>query len=308
MTNTVTAEREHAQPQADPAQSDDLAVTEQVQLSRDGGADSGHARELAEVAGGQLATPYDDYVGTSALHSLLRPRTDVPEEPAFLVTTQVMELYFGLLRTEWLLAQRQLAADDLAAATTTLRRSTWHFEALNAAWASLSRLTPGQFNRFREALGEASGFQSAMYRHVEFLLGGKNSVLLRPHRRTPVVHAELLTALHAPSLYDSVLSYLAAHGYDAPDGVRPEGAEPDPRAEAAWLKVYQGDDEPLRELAEALVDLATQFSDWRYRHVVAVRRSMGSKPGTGGSSGLRFLEESMRREIFPELWGARTSV
>ncbi|MEU6999736.1 tryptophan 2,3-dioxygenase family protein [Nonomuraea sp. NPDC046570] len=267
-----------------------------------------HAMEQAEVAGGQLATPYDEYVGTAVLHGLLRPLTDAPEEPAFLVTTQVMELYFGLLCTEWRLAQRQLDAGDAAAATTTLRRSAWHFEALNAAWASLSRLTPGQFNRFREALGEASGFQSAMYRHVEFLLGTKSTVLLRPYRRTPEVYAELEAALHAPSLYDSVVSLLARRGFDVPDGVRAEGAEPDPRVEAAWLEVYQGDDDGLRELAESLVDLATQFSDWRYRHVLAVRRSMGAKPGSGGSSGLRFLEQSMRREIFPEMWAARTAM
>ncbi|MFI6323059.1 tryptophan 2,3-dioxygenase [Nonomuraea sp. NPDC050556] len=250
------------------------------------------------------ATPYDVYVGTDVLHNLQHTVTDAPEELAFLVTTQVMELYFGLLRSEWRLAQTQLDAADVAAATLTVRRSIRHFEALNAAWASLSWLTPEQFNGFRDALGEASGFQSAMYRHVEFLLGNKSSVMLRPYRRVPEVHEELEAALRAPSLYDSVLSLLARRGFAVPDGVREEDAEPDPLVEDAWVAAYR--DGELADLAEALIDLAVQFSDWRYRHVLAVRRSMGAKPGSGGSNGLRFLEQSMRRDIFPELWSART--
>lgn len=250
------------------------------------------------------STPYDLYVGTDVLHNLQHTVTDAPEELAFLVTTQVMELYFGLLRSEWRLAQSQLDDSLVAEATVTLRRSIRHLEALNAAWASLSWLTPEQFNRFRDALGEASGFQSAMYRHVEFLLGNKSSVMLRPYSRTPHVHRELEEALRAPSLYDSVLSLLSRYGFAVPDGVRAEGAEPDPRVEDAWVEVYR--DAALAPLAEALIDLAVQFSDWRYRHVLAVRRSMGAKPGSGGSNGLRFLQESARRDIFPELWSART--
>ena len=79
--------------------------------------------------------------------------------------------------------------------------------------------------------------------------------------------------------------------------------EPSAEVEAVWAEVYAG---PLAPLAETLTDLAEQFSDWRYRHLMAVRRSMGAKPGSGGSSGLSWLERSMRREVFPELWTART--
>ncbi|GAA3161249.1 tryptophan 2,3-dioxygenase [Planomonospora alba] len=252
-------------------------------------------------------TPYDEYVGTAALHRLQRTATDAPEELAFLVTTQVMELYFGLLRTEWRLAQRQLDEDDAGAALATIRRTVRHFEALNAAWASLGWLTPAQFNRFRDALGEASGFQSAYYRHVEFLLGLKSETLIRPHRRNPAAYEELVEALSRPSLYDSVLAFLARSGYAVPREVteRDYAAEyrPSPEVEAVWVEVCRG---PLEPLAEALVDLAEKFSDWRYRHLMAVRRSMGAKPGSGGSNGLAWLERSMRRDVFPELWSART--
>jgi len=265
------------------------------------------ANEGLPTLGFEEGTPYDDYVGTAALRGIQRTLTDAPEELPFLVTTQVMELYFGLLRTEWRLAQRQLDEDDADAAILTIKRTVRHFEALNAAWASLSWLTPAQFNSFRDALGEGSGFQSALYRHVEFLLGNKSEVLIRPHRRNPEAYEELVEALHRPSLYDSVLAFLARAGHAVPRAVLDRDLaaehEPTPEVEAVWVEVYGG---PLAPLAEALTDLAEQFSEWRYRHLMAVRRSMGAKPGSGGSSGLSWLERSMRREIFPELWTART--
>ncbi|GGS69644.1 tryptophan 2,3-dioxygenase [Planobispora rosea] len=270
-------------------------------------AERARANEGLPTLGFDSVTPYDEYVGTTTLHRLQHTVTDAPEELAFLVTTQVMELYFGLLRSEWRLAQRQLDDDDADAAILTIKRTVRHFEALNAAWASLSWLTPAQFNHFRDALGEASGFQSAAYRHVEFLLGNKSEALIRPHRRNPEAYAELVEALSRPSLYDSVLAFLARNGHDVPkEAIERDFAadyQPDPRVEAVWAEVYGG---PHAPLAEALTDLAEQFSDWRYRHLMAVRRSMGAKPGSGGSSGLTWLERSMRREIFPELWTART--
>ncbi|MFC6676694.1 hypothetical protein ACFQE7_12040 [Nonomuraea ferruginea] len=73
------------------------------------------------------ATPYDEYVGTDTLRALPGPRTDAPEEPAFLVTTQVMELYFGLVRTELRLAARLLGTPDLPRRPppSPARRPTW---------------------------------------------------------------------------------------------------------------------------------------------------------------------------------------
>lgn len=259
----------------------------------------------------ETGTPYDEYVGTAVLHGLQRPVTDAPEELAFLVTTQVMELYFGLIRAEWTLAQRLLDADQVTAATTAIGRSVRHFEALNAAWGALGWLTPAQFNSFRDELGEASGFQSSMYRHLEFLLGNKSEALTRPHRRTPKVYQELVEALNRPSLYDSVLSLLARRGFEIPRGEDPAAEyAPSPLVEAAWVRIYaeQGPGEELWTLGEALTDLSERFSDWRYRHLMAVRRSMGAKPGSGGSSGVSWLERSLRREVFPELWSARTAM
>ena len=258
------------------------------------------------------ATPYEEYVGVRQLQALVRPVTDHPAEPSFLVVTQVMELWFVLLRREWELAQDRLRADDLDGALAAVRRSVHHLRSLDASWGSLLWLTPAEFNGFRDSLGEASGFQSYEYRHVEFLLGLKAESVVRPHRGLPVVHADLQRALAAPSLEDDVLAYLARRGLPVPAEVlerdRSVTHDAHPAVTAIWAQVY-ADPRPTSELfalGEALTDVAEVFTTWRQRHVLAVRRSMGAKPGSGGSAGLAWLERSAARVVFPDLWAART--
>ncbi len=260
------------------------------------------------------ATPYETYVGVRQLQALVRPVTTHPAEPSFLVVTQVMELWFTLLRREWEEAQRRLRVDDLDGGLAAIRRSVLHLRSLDASWGSLLWLTPTEFNGFRDQLGEASGFQSYEYRHVEFLLGLKAESVVRPHRGLPAVHADLLRALAAPSLEDDVLAYLARRGLPVPPEVldrdRSVPHEADPAVTALWVDVYRdprpGND--LFQLGEALTDVAEVFTTWRQRHVTAVRRAMGAKPGSGGSAGLAWLERSAARVVFPDLWEARTIV
>ncbi|MFD1832693.1 MULTISPECIES: tryptophan 2,3-dioxygenase family protein [Streptomyces] len=258
-------------------------------------------------------TPYEDYVKADVLTHLQHPLSDDPGEMAFLVTTQVMELWFTVIVHEWTVACRALREDDLRTALAALRRSVHEMHSLNASWEPLAHLTPAQFNAYRGALGEGSGFQSAMYRRLEFLLGEKSASMLVPHRGAPRVHDELEKALHEPSLYDEVLRYLARRGEDVPAEVLERDVsrryEPDERVEAVWARIYSGDpdSEPAR-LGEALTEVAEQVWRWRNDHLVATRRAMGSKPGTGGSAGVAWLEKRARKNVFPELWTARSHV
>lgn len=256
--------------------------------------------------------PYDEYVHADTLHALQQPRTTDPGEMSFLVVTQVMELYFKLIRFELEHAQLAVRADDVSGSLAPLRRTALHLEGLNGAWHGLRWMTPGDFNRFRQQLGEASGFQSAMYRHMEQLLGLKVESLIRPFRRDPRVHQELMAALRAPSLWDDVLALLARRGYPIPDEVlhRDRSVEhgPHPAVEDAWVEIYR-DERPenyLRLLGEALTDVAEQFQRWRELHVTMIRRTMGAKAGTGGSTGLAWVQDRLARIPFPELWSART--
>jgi tryptophan 2,3-dioxygenase len=75
-----------------------------------------------------------------------------------------------------------------------------------------------------------------------------------------------------------------------------------------WAEVYRGSSRDLLELGEALTDIAEEFARWRYDHLLATRRSMGAKVGTGGSAGVAWLEKRTRRSVFPELWTARSYV
>jgi tryptophan 2,3-dioxygenase len=258
------------------------------------------------------SAPYDEYVHASTLHTLQQTISDDAGEMSFLVVSQIMELYFGLIRYELREAQRLLREDEVWGALEPLRRAGLHLEGLNASWRTLRWMSPADFNRFRGQLGEASGFQSAMYRHMEFALGLKSEPLIRPFRRQKAVYAELTRDIREPSLWDEVVALLARRGNDVPADAltrdRTRDHEPHPAIEDAWVRVYR-DPSPGNDLwllGEALTEVGEQFSDWRYLHLKAVLRTLGDKPGTAGSSGANWLRRSMARPVFPELWSART--
>lgn len=258
-------------------------------------------------------TPYEDYVKADVLTHLQHTLSDDPGEMVFLVTTQVMELWFTVIVHEWETAAGALRGDDIPTAIAALKRSVRELEALNHSWKPLAQLTPAQFNSYRSALGEGSGFQSAMYRRMEFLLGDKSASMLVPHRGAPRVHAELEKALHEPSLYDEVVRLLARRGHDIPQAVLQRDVakryEPSPQVEAAWTAVYSGDEsDEVARLGEALSDVAELVWRWRNDHLVATRRAMGAKTGTGGSAGVAWLEKRAQKNVFPELWTARSYV
>ena len=261
----------------------------------------------------QGTTPYEDYVQADVLTHLQHTLSDDPGEMVFLVTTQVMELWFTVIVHEWETAAKALREDRVPVAVAALKRSVRELEALNASWKPLGQLTPAQFNSYRSALGEGSGFQSAMYRRMEFLLGEKSSSMLVPHRGAPRVHAELEKALHEPSLYDEVLRLLARRGHAIPSAVANRDVslryDPSPEVETVWTDLYAGDEsDELARLGEALTDVAELVWRWRNDHLVATRRAMGSKTGTGGSAGVAWLEKRAQKNVFPELWTARSHV
>lgn len=261
----------------------------------------------------QGTTPYEDYVKADVLTHLQHTLSDDPGEMVFLVTTQVMELWFTVIVHEWETAAKALREDDVPTAVDALKRSRRELQALNDSWKPLIGLTPAQFNSYRGALGEGSGFQSAMYRRMEFLLGDKSASMLVPHRGAPRVHAELEKALHEPSLYDEVLRFLARRGHAVPEEVLRRDVsqryEPSPEVESVWTAVYAGDErDEVARLGEVLTDVAELVWRWRNDHLVATRRAMGAKTGTGGSAGVAWLEKRAQKSVFPELWTARSYV
>ncbi|NUR83605.1 MAG: tryptophan 2,3-dioxygenase [Nonomuraea sp.] len=265
---------------------------------------------LLDLPGG--STPYIDYESIDVLLNLQQTRSGTHDELAFYIMGQVKELLFKLMRHELLAAQRHVRAGTLPGAFEAFRRVVRIQELLISTWDVLGTITPAQFNAFRDHLGTASGFQSYMYRHLEFLLGNKVRALLNPHRGATEIHRELEQALHAPSLYDDVIALLARRGHPIAetaldrDWSRPYAA--DDTVENAWLEVYRdpSQDNDLYLLGEALMDVADRFRQWRYRHLITVERIIGYKPGTGGTSGSGWLRKIVEHQFFPELWAVRT--
>lgn len=255
---------------------------------------------------------YGEYLGLDRVLSAQEPLTDHHDEPLFIVQHQTTELWLKLILHELDGARRALASDDLGAAEKMMSRVARIFVQLIQAWDVLATLTPSEYLRFRDRLGKSSGFQSHQYRAVEFVLGNKNPVLMRPHAHHPARHAFLDAYLRSPSLYDEAQRVLARRGLPvaeahlARDLARPYA--PDDSVAAAWLAVYRAPEEhwELYQLAEKLVDFEHAFRRWRHAHLTTVERIIGHKRGTGGTSGVGYLSAVMGVRLFPELWDVRT--
>ncbi len=61
-----------------------------------------------------------------------------------------------------------------------------------------------------------------------------------------------------------------------------------------------------RQLLESIVELEQLMVIWRHRHARMVERMIGKRVGTGGSSGVDYLDETTKYRIFGDLWTVRT--
>ena len=61
-------------------------------------------------------------------------------------------------------------------------------------------------------------------------------------------------------------------------------------------------------LAEALLQHDELAAAWRARHVVMVERMIGSKTGTGGSTGSTYLRSRLDLKYYPLLWELRSAL
>jgi tryptophan 2,3-dioxygenase len=257
---------------------------------------------------------YADYLQLGTLLAAQRPLSPRHDEMLFIVLHQVEELWLKLIAFELAFAMRSIAADALDPAFKALARVSRIQAQLIAAWDVLSTMTPSEFLSFRSFLGQASGFQSAQYRQLEFRLGAKDRKMMAAHAHDPATHAALQEALDAPSIYDEAIRVLHRRGFDLPDTLLHRDVTqphaPSPELQAAWLAVYR---DPARwfdlyQLAEELVDIEDSFQQWRFRHLKTVERIIGIRRGTGGSTGTAFLRTALDRTFFPELWALRTEL
>ena len=259
---------------------------------------------------------YGSYLDLPTLLSAQKP-VSVPEhhdELLFIVQHQTTELWLKLVLHELESARDLLRADDLSPALKRIARVKHIQKTLTEQWSVLATLTPTEYAEFRGFLGNSSGFQSYQYRAVEFVLGNKNSRMLSVFRDDPVAHALLAELLEAPSIYDEFLRYLARAGHPVPASVLErdvtEAHAFTPDLVPVFRDIYENAEEHWREYeaCEEFVDLEDNFQLWRFRHLKTVQRTIGMKTGTGGSTGVSFLQKALELTFFPELYAVRTEI
>ena len=142
----------------------------------------------------------------------------------------------------------------------------------------------------------------------------KNAAMLAVFRNDPASQAELATLLHAPSLYDEFLRHLARRGLPVPAACLDRDFTQPYVRNADLVPVFKAIyDDPAQwwdayDMCEKLVDVEESFQLWRFRHLKAVERIIGHKPGTGGSSGVGFLKAALDCVFFPELTDVRAVI
>lgn len=242
-----------------------------------------------DAAGRRLS--YGSYLRIPELLQLQAGLSDAHDELLFIVVHQAYELWFKVLIHELEAVRDAMASDDPRGARHYLNRVKVIEALLVEQVGVLETMAPQDFLTFRSELAPASGFQSIQFREIEFLSGLRDPGYIKALDGEPGARARLQQRLSEPSLLDAFMALLERRGVTIAELYRQSDRYPD-----------------VLELAEALLDHDEGFRLWRLRHVQMVERQIGDKPGTGGSTGVRYLQSTLAKRFFPELWEVRSQL
>jgi len=257
---------------------------------------------------------YGEYLTLEPLLSAQHPVSDHHDELLFIIIHQTKELWLKQIVHELRLALDLVRRDRLIEVHKNLSRVSRIQAVMTLSWDVLATLTPVDYMTFRSVLGTSSGFQSAQFRQVEYLLGLKDGAHLKYQQQGSSEQAALADALARPSLWDEANAALARGGFPVPaEALERDWGEtyrPSEGVEDAWAQVYRDAEKHWRfyQFAEKLVDIDDSFAVWRHKHVVTVERVIGLKRGTGGTAGVPYLQSTLGKRAFPELWTLRTKL
>ena len=259
---------------------------------------------------------YGDYLRLDTLLSAQQPLSDPPQhdELLFIIQHQTSELWLKLLIHELRSARTLLTTDELGPALKRLARVKHIQHTLTDQWSVLATLTPSEYAQIRPFLAASSGFQSAQYREVEFLLGNKNADMVAVFSHDEGARTALDALLREPSLYDEFLAYLARGGMPSRQR-RSTATGPSPTASARASSTSSPTSTPAPTSTGVSTRRARSSSTSRTTSssgASATFRSCsapsGRRPGTGGSTGVDFLRRALDLTFFPELYEVRTRV
>ena len=250
------------------------------------------------------AMTYGRYLALNQLLAAQHPLSDRDDELLFIIIHQTKELWLKQILAELRLAKTLVREGRPTEAYKGLARVSRIQAVMTLSWDVLATMTPADYTRFRDVLGPSSGFQSDQFRAMEVMLG------LRDGSGVPGPLTE--AAYREPSLWDDAQACLAARGGAVPASVLGRDVSrpwvPDTAVEDAWAAVYADTAQwwDLYQLAEKLVDIDDALATWRHKHVLTVSRVIGGKRGTGGTDGVGYLQGTLGKRAFPELWSLRT--
>ena len=257
----------------------------------------------------ESALTYSSYLAVDELLGLQRPLSEGPEhdEMLFIIIHQTYELWFKQLIHEFTAAQQSLEDGDTHRSLAILGRIRTILKVCVTQIDILETMTPLQFNAFRGYLASSSGFQSAQFRKVEAILGRRDSRM--SGHLPPKDQQEIATITSRKSLWDSALAYLNHRGHGIPNHILNRDVkthyESNEEIQEILLAVHKHDPESAM-VCERLVDIDEGLQEWRYRHVKMVERTIGSKVGSGGSSGVEYLASTLFAPVFTDLWKIRS--
>lgn len=253
---------------------------------------------------------YLNYLKVEELLQLQHPASTPEEhdEMLFIIIHQVYELWFKQMLHEMDYLCTALRDNQGTVVAHTLHRILRILKTVVAQIDVLETMTPLDFNSFRAFLESASGFQSVQFRELEFVMGHKREAMLKHVPAENALAARLHARYHAPTLWDAFLVFLVQNGYEVPDDLLARDVThpiaPSPTLQNTLIHIYRTNP-TVMNICERLVDFDEGVQEWRYRHVKMVERTIGSKPGTGGSPGVKYLQATVH-PLFPDLWAIRS--
>jgi len=257
-----------------------------------------------------MSLTYTNYLNIDKLLKLQQPKSDPVEHDEFLfiIIHQSYELWFKQILHEFDKLQPDLEAGKTWAAAKTMRRILTILKTMVSQIDILETMTPLEFNSFRGFLQQASGFQSVQFREMEIICGLRSEHIIKVHSDQPELQKQLLERKKEPTLWESFCRYLQVKGHpvETPLRVNNQGLVHDTSEKTQKVLVDVMNDAPeIAVLCELFVDYDEGLQEWRYRHVKMVERTIGTKKGTGGSDGAKYLRGTLNNPIFPDLWEIR---
>ena len=259
------------------------------------------------------------------------------DELHFILVHQNFELWFKLIISELRCTRDILDTDyveetKIPQAVHHMGRVIETFRLMALQWKVVETLEPQDFLNFREKLGQASGFESFQMRKMEALLGeiwvdgkpisGKAWESFKEKRslydvicdwlnRTPIQGSVPDSSSDDETVSNFVDSFIQNHNSLSPDSnseaqqfLKPDGKVHRGRSGLLFIESYR--ELPLlawpRKLLSTLIELEEAMVLWRSSHARMVERVIGRRIGTGGSSGVDYLDMTTKYRVFVDLW------